>query len=105
MEIPVFPLNDFVFASRIWFLTRKRILKMGFFEHAGCLPSFHRWCSCGANGVKSGGKYGQYRLTYRHIYDIMDFIPLYIRYEKIVRALDFPLNQLVQGSSPWRITI
>jgi len=74
------------------------------FEHADCLPSLHRWCSCGADGVKSGGKYGQYRQTYRHIYDIMDSISPYIRYRQIVRALDFPLNQLVQGSSPWRIT-
>jgi len=37
MEIPVFPLNDFVFASRIRFLTKKRIIEMGFFEHAVCL--------------------------------------------------------------------
>jgi hypothetical protein len=28
-------------------------------SHAGCLPAPHRWCSCDADGVKSGGKYGQ----------------------------------------------
>ena len=70
---------------------------------AGCLPSLHRWCSCGADGVKSGGKYGQYRQSNPHMYDMIDSIPPYIRYGHILRALDFPLNQLVQGSSPWRI--
>jgi hypothetical protein len=96
-----------------WFYFRNRnpvspfdreVLNWNYFEHPGCLPSLHRWCSCGADGVKSGGKYGQYRHTYRHMYDTMESIPPYIRYGQIVRALDFPLNQLVQGSSPWRIT-
>jgi hypothetical protein len=38
-----------------------------------------------------------------HMYDMIDSIPPYIRYGQIARALDFPLNQLVQGSSPWKI--
>ena len=67
------------------------------FEHADRLPSLHRWCSCGADGVKSGGKYGQYRQSNHHMYEYKDSIPPYIRYRQIVRALDFPLNQLVQG--------
>jgi hypothetical protein len=61
-------------------------------------------CGCGADGVKSGGKYRQYRQSSLHMYDMIDSIPPYIRYRQIVRALDFSLNQLVQGSSPWRIT-
>jgi hypothetical protein len=75
-----------------------------FVLHADCLPSLHRLCGCGADGVKSGGKYRQYRQSSPHMYDMIDSIPPYIRYRQIVRAQDFSFNQLVQGSSPWRIT-